>query len=240
MTSDIMDKLVKFNTQSSGRDKLFRLVQYSSRIIWANLEKHNRNKDLINKLKNLEYTLSTARKLYRFGRCSDTLYSALSSINLNDPTLRHTITLSRINNALYLLTDHIIWLGRAGVANIDNAKWSRLSYKLWLYYLVLNLGRDVYEIARIIDRFISPNKEFHFERIECSGSIVPTIYMLYNLLKTNKDVAVDTVKNGCDVCLPLAQLGYLSISPRTIGILGAISSIAGMLPLLDPSYKLSP
>lgn len=39
-----------------------RLVQYSSRIIWANLEKKNSNKDLISKLKNLEYTLSTARK----------------------------------------------------------------------------------------------------------------------------------------------------------------------------------
>lgn len=40
----------------------FRLVQYSSRIIWANLEKKNKNKDLISKLKNLEYALSTARK----------------------------------------------------------------------------------------------------------------------------------------------------------------------------------
>lgn len=40
----------------------YRLAQYSSRIIWANLEKKNGNKDFISKLKNLEYTLSTARK----------------------------------------------------------------------------------------------------------------------------------------------------------------------------------
>lgn len=240
MSPDMMDKLVKFNSQSSGRDKLFRLVQYSSRLIWANLENRNANKDIINKLKNLEYTLSTARKLYRFGRCTDTLYTALSSINLNDPTLQNTITLSRINMALYLLTDHVIWLGRAGLADINTAKWSRLSYKLWLYYLVMNLSRDVYEISRIINNFVSLNEKIPFGKIERSSSVIATFQRLCSLIKVHKDVAFDTVKNGCDVCLPLAQLGYLSISPRTVGILGVISSIAGMLPLIDPSYKLTP
>lgn len=178
--------------------------------------------------------------MYRFGRCTDTFYTALNSINLDDPTLRHTISLSKISMALYLLTDHIIWLGRVGVANVDNAKWSRISYKLWLYYLVMNLSRDVYEIIRIIDGFNSPSKEINFPNVNRNTSPASALHALFDLLRMHKDVAVDTVKNGCDVCLPLAQLGYLSISPRTVGILGVISSVAGMLPLLDSSYKLFP
>lgn len=178
--------------------------------------------------------------MYRFGRCTDTLYTALNSIHLNDPTLRHTITLSRINMALYLLTDHVLWLGRVGVADIDNAKWSRLSYKFWLYYLVMNLLRDAYEIARIIDKLTPSNEEVQHKKMLKSRSLLSKIHLMYDLLKMHKDVAFDTVKNGCDVCIPLAQLGYLSISPRTVGILGVISSLAGMLPLFDPSYKLAP
>lgn len=177
--------------------------------------------------------------VYRFGRCTDTMYTALSSIHLNDPTLRHTITLSRISMALYLLTDHIIWLGRVGLANIDHAKWSKLYYRLWLYFVTMNLGRDAYEITRILSQF-KGSDEVPFGKIERSSSVIAMFQRFCGLLKTHKDVAVDTVKNGCDVCIPLAQLGYLSISPRTVGILGAISSIVGMLPLLDSSYKLAP
>lgn len=178
--------------------------------------------------------------VYRLGRCTDTLYAALKSIHLTDPNLRHTVTLSRIGMAMYLFTDHVVWLGRAGLADVNTAKWSRLSYRLWLYYLVMNLSRDIYEISRIINNFLNVSEEVPFGKVYKSQSLISKLQKFCGLLKMHKDVAFDTVKNGCDVCLPLAQLGYLSISPRTVGLLGAISSIAGMLPLLDPSYKLSP
>lgn len=178
--------------------------------------------------------------VYRFGRCSDTLYTALKSIHLNDPTLRHTITLSRISMAMYLLTDHIVWLGRVGLADVNTAKWSKLSYKLWLYYLLMNLSRDIYEISRILNKFLSASEEVQFGKVYRSQSLISKLQRLCGFLTMHKDVAFDTVKNGCDVCLPLAQLGYLSISPRTVGVLGAISSVAGMLPLIDSSFKLSP
>lgn len=142
--------------------------------------------------------------------------------------------------ALYLLTDHVIWLGRVGIADINSAKWSRRSYKLWLYYLVMNLLRDAYEISRIINKLLIPSKEMHYRKEDRSSSLVSKLYLLCNLFKMHKDVAFDTIKNGCDVCLPLAQLGYLSISPRTVGILGVVSSLVGMLPLIDPSYKIAP
>ncbi|XP_054720442.1 peroxisomal membrane protein 11B-like [Uloborus diversus] len=237
-----MDKVIKLNNQTSGRDKLFRLFQYSSKIIWASLENKKKDKDIINKLKTLESSLSTARKLFRFGRSADTLYSALSSLHLDDPHLRFSITFSRINMALYLFSDHIIWLGRTGLLNIDKDKWSKLSYQLWLYYLTMNLYRDIYEISSIVNRWNSGdlNTELQCGKKKPSNSLIYKLNMLCKLLKLRKDLALDSIKNACDVCLPLAQLGYLKISPRAIGVLGTISSLAGILPLLDPSYKMSP
>ncbi|KAG8187484.1 hypothetical protein JTE90_009550 [Oedothorax gibbosus] len=237
-----MDKLVKLNNQSSGRDKLFRLVQYSSKFLWATLETRGKDKDVIDKLKELETILSTGRKLYRFGRGFDTMYAALSSLHLADLTLRYTVTFSKINMALYLFADHIIWLGRVGLIKVDKQKWTTLSYKLWLYYLVMNLTRDVYEISRIMNKLSigGLNHELHGRKPQPSNTIFGRLNLLRRALLLHKDVVVDTVKNGCDVCLPLSQLGYLPISPRTVGLLGAVSSIAGILPLLDSSFKLAP
>ncbi|GFR12778.1 peroxisomal membrane protein 11B [Trichonephila clavata] len=237
-----MDKIIKFNNQSAGRDKLFRLLQYSSRFIWASLENKTSKEDLLKQLKDLEYTLSTGRKLYRFGRGVDTLYAALSSLHLRDPALRYTITFSKINMALYLLTDHIIWLGRAGLLNIDKTKWARLSYKLWLFSLVMNLSRDFYEIKQILKKlsYGGSNQVLQAKMSHPPNTIISKLNLYYKILALHKDVVIDTVKNGCDICLPLSQLGYLSISPRTVGLFGVISSVAGMFPLLDSSYKLAP
>lgn len=180
--------------------------------------------------------------VYRFGKGLDTLYAALNTLHLADPALRYTVTFSRINMALYLFADNIIWLGRVGLINVDKLKWSRLSYKLWLYFLVMNLTRDFYEISRILNKLSvgGLNHELHGRKPQPSNTIISRLNLLRRAFALHKDVVVDTVKNGCDVCLPLAQLEYLSISPRTVGLLGAISSIAGMLPLLDSSYKLAP
>ncbi|GBO16826.1 hypothetical protein AVEN_223625-1 [Araneus ventricosus] len=143
---------------------------------------------------------------------------------------------------LYLLTDHIIWLERAGLLKIDKTKWSKLSYRLWLYALVMNLSRDFYELKQILHQlnFGTLNQELQGKTVHPPNTISSKLNLYYRVLALHKDVVLDTIKNGCDICLPLSQLGYLSISPRTVGLLGVISSIAGIMPLIDSSYKLSP
>ncbi|GIY38755.1 peroxisomal membrane protein 11B [Caerostris darwini] len=237
-----MDKLIKLNNQTAGRDKLFRLFQYSSKLIWGTLENKATNKDLLKQLKELEYVLGTGRKLFRFGRGVDTLYAALSTLHLSDPTLRYTITFSKINMALYLITDHIIWLARAGLLDIDKAKWGKLSYKLWLFSIVMNLSRDFYELKQILRKSScgSLKQEMQGKLTSKHNTILSKLNLYYNVLALHKDVVLDTIKNTCDVCLPLSQLGYLQISPKTVGLFGVISSMAGILPLLDSSYKLTP
>ncbi|XP_015917525.2 peroxisomal membrane protein 11B [Parasteatoda tepidariorum] len=237
-----MDSVIKFNNKSGARDKLFRLAQYSCKLIWSTLENKKLNKELIKKLKDLETVLSTGRKLYRFGRGFETLYSCLGCMHLDDPVLHFTITFSKINTAMYLFVDHFIWLNRVGLINIDKDKWSKLYYKFWLNFVVMNLARDIYEIKKILERqsFSKLSHEFQGNRIQKGNTVSSSLQVLFSFLELHKDVIVDTVKNGCDLFLPLAQMGHVSISSRTMGILGMISSVAGMLPLIDSTYKLSP
>lgn len=235
---DVVETLIKFNSQTAGRDRFFRLLQYSSKFIGWMVENW-KDKDLVAKLRNLEYTFAAARKLLRFGRTLDAFYAALGTLNIPDLTLRTTITLSRINFALYLLADHITWLRSMGLTNANQNKWSNLSNRFWLYQTVMNLVRDFYEILQILSSSIGL-AYFQMDTSSPGSLLIATVRGLCSFMQHNKEITVDTIKNGCDFWLPYNALGHSQLSSGAIGLLGIVSSIAAILPLIDPSFKLVP
>lgn len=155
--------------------------------------------------------------------------------------LKITLTMSRIGQALFLLTDHIIWIARSGlVKGIDTHKWVQISNKYWLLSITMNLVRDFYEISNLIDS-------------RCKGSISTTVCTIqtlsdlsaatlksYQFIYSNRAIFVDTLKNTCDFFIPFTTLGYTQMSPKTVGVLGVISTIAGIVSMVKPEYKLTP
>lgn len=131
----------------------------------------------------------------------------------------------------------MLWLSRSGVCEVDSDKWSNISNKYWLYSITMNLVRDFYEIYQILQR----------EQGRCTPQncrnpkeLFLSLNHAFKCVKPHRDVVIDTVKNSCDLFIPLTALGYTKFSPSTIGILGVISSLAGILTLLDNRNKLSP
>ncbi|XP_076394607.1 peroxisomal biogenesis factor 11ab [Megachile rotundata] len=231
-----MDIIVKLNEQTVGRDKIIRLLQYGSRTYWYYAQNAHSTQQSAEILRSLEYTFSSFRKLLRLGRCLDSLYSALKMMKYPDIVIRVTLTLSKIANALFLLADHIIWIGRVGLLRVNIEKWSKTANKYWLMSIIMNLVRDIYEIITIL---------------ECEGKSVlmkksdltPNIWKQYKLLfhlRNHKDVVMDAIKNGCDLFIPLTALGFTKFTPGTIGMFGVISSIVGLYTLVHPLYKLTP
>lgn len=172
----------------------------------------------------------------RLGRCLDSLYSALSAMNYPDLVIRITLTISKITNALFLLADHIIWIGRAGVFRVNLDKWNSIANKYWLLTIVVNLVRDIYEILQIMEK---NNLGRLLSRKNLSSKNLRAYQSIYDL-KNHKDIVFDTIKNGCDLFIPLNSLGYTKFSPGMIGLLGFISSAVGIYCLVDPFAKLTP
>ncbi|KAL0279080.1 UNVERIFIED_CONTAM: hypothetical protein PYX00_000711 [Menopon gallinae] len=233
-----MEQYIKLNTQTVGKDKIARLLQYMCRLMWYQIQKRKFNPYTVDKLKSLEYTLSTFRKLLRLGKSVEVLHSALKSIHYEDVAVKLTSTMSKISTAIFLLTDNILWIGRSGLATVDTSKWSQISNKYWLYSILLNLCRDFYEITKLMDE-----KNI---RIRLHGGIDLNIMYKHfmslgeNLITEHKDVFWDTVKNACDVWIPLNALGYTKLTPGFIGMMGTISSIAGLISLINPKARLTP
>jgi len=197
-----MEALMRLNASRAGHDKLVRSAQYACRLVAAS------KPSSAAQARQLETTLSSARKLLRLGTCIDALHSSVASVGHPDIVLRITITLSRISNAMFLLCDHFIWLHRAKVINVDVEGWNELSNRWWLYGDIMNLARDIYEVRK-------------------EGSF----------LLENKPLLVDLVKNLVDIILPLTALGYLR-APRIAAFLGVVSSILGTVPMLNPRLRL--
>lgn len=176
----------------------------------------------------------------------EVFYGALSSVHLNDAWLAFTLTVNKICSSIFLLTDHIIWLSRTGLAkNIDTAKWTQRSNKFWVISLVMSLVRDIYEINRVVVasssyKSVSTCIVTSVVSIRSSKDVSACVSSLIEFLLTYKHLTVDTVKNCCDLFIPLNGLGYTKLSPRVIGLLGMISSIAGLVVILNPKCKLTP
>lgn len=228
----------------------------------------------VDKLKTLEYLLSLFRKckcvrpshfapfqtnrnwihsvsVLRFGKCIDVLYAAQRTIHHTNVTLRLTLTLSKIAQALFLYADHIVWLSRTGlVKSIDAKKWNDTANKYWFVSIVMNLCRDVYELSKLIDRTLSgKSRQTLYNWLFHTNANISTLskrdlsrasLQVYSYLYENRDIFIDTTKNMCDVFIPLTALGYTKLKPRTVGILGVISSVAAIYVLLQPAAKLQP
>lgn len=247
MSESVIETVIKLNNQTVGRDRLIRLLQYGSKLFWWMLENVASKRELMVTLKNLEYSLGTARKLLRLGRFLDVLYSSLKTIHLNDLALRVSITMGKINQALYLLTDHVVWLERLNLMRVDKTKWTTRSNKFWLLSIVCFLLRDLYELRLAMATELRARRNSREKggsassRCECEESAVASyVGPLLSCARRHPDVTTDTVKNCCDLFIPMTSLGYVNFSPGFVGLMGVISSVCGLMTITNPVLKLQP
>lgn len=183
----------------------------------------------------------------RFGKSLEVFKGALKSVHLSDAWLAFTLTVNKICQSIFLLTDHIIWLSRSGLLkNIDTLKWQQRSNKFWLISLVMGLVRDIYEINRAVAsssryKSLSSCIGTSLVSIRSSKDVSMCATSFFDFLSTNRHLTIDFIKNCCDVFIPLTSMGYVKLSPRLIGLFGVTSSIAGLIVVLHPkTCKLTP
>lgn len=247
-SSDFITGIIKFGGQTNGRDKFFRLVQYSVKLIWWNLKNKN---DLVEKLKKLESSMSMTRKLLRMGKSLDFIQAALKSLHIKDDVIRWTVTLSKISQSMFLLFDHIIYFHNLGIIKTDKAKWSKISAQFWFFSLALNLTRNFYDITNLVKLEMSKQQKRGNEMQYSNGETTATyngrqtsnagaLSVVRQCVCDNKPVFLDLVKNVSDMVLPLNTLGKVNASTGVQGSLGIISSMIGVATVWNPTLKLVP
>lgn len=247
--TDLATQIIKFGAQTNGRDKLFRLIQYGSKLVTWYLQTDRGKVEFLEKLKKLETSMSMTRKLLRFGKSLDFIQGALKTIHLSDPVLRLTITMSKLCQAVFLLFDHIVFAHNLGLVKADKEKWSRYSSQFWLYSLILNLLRNLYDILSIITNEARAQENLQkrsqfmnggTDHSSVSRKRMGNVQMLKKCCFENQPVVLDFLKNLSDLVLPLHSLGKLNVSGGVLGFLGVISSAVGVATVWSPILKLVP
>uniref|UniRef100_F6YQC4 Peroxisomal biogenesis factor 11 beta n=1 Tax=Xenopus tropicalis TaxID=8364 RepID=F6YQC4_XENTR len=228
-----------------------RAAQYACTLIGYTLQRNGASAELLSGLKQLEGHLSLGRKLFRLGNSVEALEAAKRAIHLSDLVLRFCITVSHLNRAMYFACDNILWAGKCGLSpKVDQNKWSERSFRYYLFSLLMNLSRDLYELKLLMEaetRGKNPSAKLSEENGGVSRGpssprhpVAPQIRLLIRIFRNNPPLLLDLLKNTCDLFIPLDKLGLYKTNPGFVGFCGLTSSILSILTLVHPWLKLKP
>ncbi|XP_060116051.1 peroxisomal membrane protein 11A [Heteronotia binoei] len=244
-----MEAFVHFSNQTRGRERLFRATQYTCMLLSYVLENKSGREEVVMKLKHLESSMSSGRKLFRLGNMVHAIVVARQSNQLPELVPRFCLTVSNLNRALYFVCDMILWVRSVGLfSNIDKKKWSKRATKCYYYSLVMNLAEDFYELCCCMEQTAKTEKAQkdlppYSQRIWSfvsllTGGLQPFLLLLCLTLRRHPPLLLDTLKNLCDLSSPLDRLGIYKTNPGVIGLCGVISSLVGILTIASPSLRL--
>ncbi|XP_032556296.1 peroxisomal membrane protein 11A [Chiroxiphia lanceolata] len=243
-----MEGFVDFTNRCQGRDQLFRATQYTCMLLSYLIKNKADKKKLVMKLKQLESSMSSGRKMFRLGNMVHALVAARKTAELPDVVPRFCLTASNLTRALYFVCDAVLWVRSVGLQpDIDKPKWSNWATKCYYYSVLLNLARDCYEISQRLEQAAQEEKakenscwdkhNGELNCVKCDGSR-GFLLLLFQILKRNPPLLLDLVKNLCDLSGPLNTLGIYKTNPGVIGFCGVLSSLVGILTLASPHLKL--
>lgn len=168
--------------------------------------------------------------MFRLGKSIDSFLAALQTIHLTNPVQRLLVTLTKISRGFYLLVDHLIWASRMNLVSIDDNFWARLSNRFWLVALFLSLLRDFYELLVAI--------QLEKKRLNQYSPSLTHRALVGNVLRANPALVIDSVKNMADLWIPLSRLDLIYLPNGIVGLLGVVSSLAGLMGAHDQRWRL--
>jgi len=229
-----LDEIVRFTSRTAGRDKLYRTVQYASRFLawyYINKRRVSGGERSVELFQNLESVMSLTRKGMRLGRFVDYIKSVLESFHIRNKRIGTLFGLIAVCQGLFMFFDNLLLLNRFKIIHLTNPqRLQQYLYQVWLLWLSLALTRDYYEIQASFAVGQHHNYQQKQER---------SLIRRANVFWANKPLVIDTVKNLCDLYIPLSNLNIVHANTGLQGLAGTISSILGLLQLWDKNYALS-
>ncbi|KAF1381197.1 hypothetical protein PFLUV_G00151060 [Perca fluviatilis] len=251
-----MDSWVRFNAQSQAKERVIRAAQYACTLLGYTLQKGGAAAELRKTVSQLEAHMSLSRKLLRLGNSVEALEAAKRAIHLSDSVLRLCLTISHLNRAMYFACDNVLWAGKTGlVSKLDQHKWSQRSFRYYLFALILNLTRDVYELRLLIEcearSRAARSPPSPSPTLPADHSLSPStpdmlawlrrqLHLLVTVLYSNPPLLLDLLKNSCDIFIPLDRLGIYPTGQGFVGACGLASSVLSILTMVHPWLKLKP
>ena len=141
----------------------------------------------------------------------------------NSSMINAFIGFANVADAMYVLTDNLVWLSKCGLFDIDRERYSNLSDSYWLLSVLLLLMKNLLQAQIIFQNIPSVTKD----------NTVKFQTRAQNFVSQNKILSFDILRNLCDICICMSSLKKWKISSTTVGVAGLVGSL---VPFLKSKY----
>jgi hypothetical protein len=222
-----------FLANQNGKDKVFRTLQYACRLLGFVVARRAEAalgaapgsaapSEAAARLGALEKNMSLTRKAMRWGKIAEILVSLRVSLEREGLSPLFGLAVVRtLLLVLYLLFDHLNYLGQIKVARLDAKYWSQQSARYWLWSIVATFLSDAIKLRDLRAR----------RAVMVMNLALPAADRAASLRSFDVEITrvhVDIAKNVFDVPLAIA-VGYQvqSIHNGYMGFCGTVSSLLG-------------
>ncbi|EIW70692.1 hypothetical protein TREMEDRAFT_68170 [Tremella mesenterica DSM 1558] len=232
---------------TNGRDKVFRLIQYLSRLIAWSLTRRG-YADTADRFEGLKLGMTRARKALRLFRAADFLQSAaklaqspIRSLQTSGQVAHVTQIGRHVSYASFYFADMLAYLGSISVLKYDKIqidKYQRMAFKFWLSGLILSLASSTASMVKLradSRRFALSNEMARRDMSKAERTPEERARDEEErrskgraMLAQRQTLLSQLVMDSMDVWIPMTALGYTNFSDGTIGLLGAITSYMGL------------
>lgn len=217
-------------SQTDGRDKLFRLIQYVCKLL-RGLD-HGRTTPPSSartaKVFDLERALSTSRQIWRLFKWASVYAKAkprAASLTTTPPPPDVAAIISDAGLFGYYIFDNLTFLAKVGLLRSDIGMASRRAARFWLLANVAGLTGNLYRANELRKQYREA-VEVAREKKEEDGGEGGSVRM-GSLLKLQRMTLAICAKNASDVVVAWSLCRDSPFHPALVGACGSVSSVVG-------------
>lgn len=246
-TSVITNKTLSLLSQVDGRDKLYKVCQYGSRLAWWITDTNGANPDLKAKLASLDSSFSDARRVFRLGGfirgIKDLMKDPIWQGNTN--SLQNFKFLCTLCNTIGEFQDIVIYGAKLKVMNADKARWEWWRNCMWMVTILYAFVDQI----TIMKQTLAQRKHLLLQKkmIEYSDSNrtnIASTTIREKKIQLNTDIE-DVHEKITNIIYTLVRyycdfmLCSLALARREHkGVFGALGVMSGVLGLISSWQKL--
>eukprot|EP01110_Echinostelium_bisporum_P000306 TRINITY_DN1070_c0_g1_i1.p1 TRINITY_DN1070_c0_g1~~TRINITY_DN1070_c0_g1_i1.p1 ORF type:complete len:246 (-),score=95.01 TRINITY_DN1070_c0_g1_i1:183-920(-) len=227
----VMDGAVKVLSQTSGKDKIAKLLQYVSKLAGALALNADPKSDTAAKAKRIESAAGAARKVFRLGNELNELQKIRALLKTGNFNLVNSLSLIRsIGMYWYWVFDHLVWAANLNLAKIDGPKYS---YRGNFAYFVSLLAAITLDILTF-NKTVSTERSLKYEQWKVAAT--PEAKQVINqqikdAVTKKNETLLSLVKNFSDIAVSANLLQFISITQAKVGLLGTLSAMIALYQL---------
>ncbi|GAB5592708.1 Peroxisomal membrane protein PMP27 [Umbelopsis nana] len=227
-----VDQVLKFLNTTTGREKLYRTIQYFSRFYAWHLLRQGASKETIARWNGLKTNLASGRKLFRLFKPIEFGKGAISALNTNDEILRVGNTLRQIGYFGYYLIEMFVYLHQVGFITLQNhKKISDTGFKFWAGALVFSIASGLYKLKQTQAKIEMVKRNTRLIKASTSEKDAQRAadlkFQEKTLIKEKEEATFQLIQDGLDIIIPSSTLGWINVDEGLVGIVGTITSIMG-------------